>query len=112
MDGVPNFRRVPGYKVYCCGQPSQTGCEVMERCTLFATLPRSVQAALERVCGSSYPRDGKITWLNMRQEPVLYVNGNPMCARPPNKVTIIYYIFYNIVYLALYRSVSMPSWAR
>merc|ERR1712098_342261 len=23
---------------------------------------------------------------NMRQEPVVYVNGNPMCGRPPNKI--------------------------
>ena len=25
IDGVPNFRRVPGYKVYCCGQPTIKG---------------------------------------------------------------------------------------
>merc|ERR1712141_977392 len=25
VDGVPNFRRVPGYKVYCCGQPTIEG---------------------------------------------------------------------------------------
>ena len=22
IPGVPNFRRVPGFKVYCCGQPT------------------------------------------------------------------------------------------
>ena len=22
----------------------------------------------------------------MRQEPIVYVNGNPMCGRPPNKI--------------------------
>merc|ERR1719427_94279 len=27
-----------------------------------------------------------IIWLNMRQEPIVYVNGNPVCARPPNKI--------------------------
>ena len=27
IDGVPNFRRVPGYKVYCCGQPTIAGFE-------------------------------------------------------------------------------------
>merc|ERR1712088_711420 len=36
--GCPNFRRIPGYKVYCCGQPN------------------------------------------------VYVNGTPICARPPNKI--------------------------
>ena len=25
LAGVPNFRRVPGYKVYCCGQPTAAG---------------------------------------------------------------------------------------
>ena len=38
------------------------------------------------MCGTTYPKDGKIIWLNMRQEPILYVDGKPMCARPPNKI--------------------------
>merc|ERR1711997_1020211 len=68
--GVPNFRRVPGYKVYCCGQPTVEG---------FTNV-------LNKVCGETYPKDGKIVWINMRQEPIVYVNGNPICARPPNKI--------------------------
>merc|ERR1712241_1407291 len=70
VDGVPNFRRVPGYKVYCCGQPTIEG---------FTN-------ALNKACGEIYPRTNKIIWLNMRQEPIVYVNGNPVCARPPNKI--------------------------
>merc|ERR1712123_190157 len=70
IPGVPNFRRVPGYKVYCCGQPTLAGFE----------------AALEKVCGTIYPKDGKIIWVNVRQEPNVYVNGEPICARPPNKI--------------------------
>lgn len=27
VDGVPNFRRVPGYKIFCCGQPTKDGFE-------------------------------------------------------------------------------------
>jgi len=69
IDGVPNFRRVPGYKVYCCGQPTKDG---FEKC-------------IEKVC-EKYPKDGPIVWINMRQEPIVYVNGNPVCARPPNKI--------------------------
>jgi len=69
IDGVPNFRRVPGYKVYCCGQPTLAGFE----------------KALEKVT-EKYPKDGPIVWINMRQEPILYINGNPVCARPPNKI--------------------------
>merc|ERR1712025_309144 len=70
VPGVPNFRRVPGYKVYCCGQPTLAGLE----------------AALEKVTGSIYPKDGPIVWFNLRQEPSIYVNGESMCARPPNKI--------------------------
>merc|ERR1712048_760063 len=70
IPGCPNFRRVPGYKVYCCGQPTVEGFE----------------AALEKVCGTIYPKDGKIIWFNLRQEPSVYVNGEPLCARPPNKI--------------------------
>merc|ERR1712121_346532 len=70
IPGVPNFRRVPGYKVYCCGQPTIAGFE----------------AALNKVCGDIYPKDGKIIWFNVRQEPSVYINGEPVCARPPNKI--------------------------
>jgi len=41
--------------------------------------------SFEQVC-EKWPKDGKIIWVNMRQEPVIYVNGNPVCARPPNKI--------------------------
>merc|ERR1712079_314797 len=70
VPGCPNFRRVPGYKVYCCGQPTIAGFE----------------AALNKVCGTIYPKDGKIIWFNLRQEPSVYINGEPVCARPPNKI--------------------------
>jgi len=70
VPGVPNLRRVPGYKVYCCGQPTKAG----------------VEAVLEKVTGNIYPKEGKILWLNLRQEPSIYVNGEPFCARPANKI--------------------------
>jgi len=68
--GVPNFRRVPGYKVYCCGQPTAAG----------------IEACLEKVTGSVYPKDGKIIWFNLRQECSILVNGEPFCGRPANKI--------------------------
>merc|ERR1739847_223439 len=70
VDGVPNFRRVPGYKVFCCGQPTKEG----------------YVRAIEKACGDKWPKDGPIVWLNMRQEAIVYVNGNPVCARPPGKI--------------------------
>merc|ERR1711881_427591 len=68
--GAPNFHRIPGYKVYCTGQPTITG----------------LKNILEKVTGKIYPKEGKIIWLNLRQEPVVYVNDEPLCARPPNKI--------------------------
>merc|ERR1719357_852270 len=70
VKGAPNFHRIPGYKVYCTGQPTLEG----------------FKNVLEKVCGTIYPKDGKIIWLNLRQEPSVYVNGVPICARPPNKI--------------------------
>merc|ERR1711936_1525691 len=70
IPGLPNFRRVPGFKVYCCGQPTLEGFEKV----------------LEKVTGTIYPKDGPIIWFNLRQEPTVYVNGSPVCARPPNKI--------------------------
>lgn len=69
IEGAPNFRRVPGYKVYCVGQPTVSGFE----------------RVIEKVC-EKYPKDGKIIWVNMRQEPIVYINESPVCARPPNKI--------------------------
>merc|ERR1712106_359618 len=57
LAGAPNFHRIPGYK-----------------------------DILEKVTGTIYPKDGPIIWLNLRQEPNVYVNGQPICARPPNKI--------------------------
>merc|ERR1712001_417715 len=70
IPGVPNFRRVPGYKVYCCGQPTAA----------------ALETTLNKGCGEIYPKDKKIIWFNMRQEPTVYINGEPVCARPPNKI--------------------------
>eukprot|EP00091_Calanus_sinicus_P012042 TRINITY_DN271_c1_g1_i16.p1 TRINITY_DN271_c1_g1~~TRINITY_DN271_c1_g1_i16.p1 ORF type:complete len:127 (-),score=41.20 TRINITY_DN271_c1_g1_i16:45-425(-) len=70
VPGCPNFRRVPGFKVYCCGQPTIAGFE----------------AALTKVCGDTYPKDGPIIWFNLRQEPDVYVNGEPICARPQTRL--------------------------
>ena len=44
IPGCPNFRRIPSYKVFCCGQPSVEGFD----------------AVIDKVCGDAYPKDGKI----------------------------------------------------
>merc|ERR1711997_571106 len=70
LPGAPNFHRIPGYKVYTTGQPTLEG----------------IKNVLEKVTGTIYPKDGPMIWLNLRQEPDVYVNGQPICARPPNKI--------------------------
>ena len=55
-------------QVYACGQPTKQGFEnILNKVT------------------ENYPKNAPIVWINMRQEPGVYVNGQPMCARPPNK---------------------------
>merc|ERR1712198_211771 len=70
LPGAPNFHRIPGYKVYTTGQPTLEG----------------IKNVLEKVTGTIYRKDGPIIWLNLRPEPDVYVNGEPICARPPNKI--------------------------
>ena len=43
--GCPNFRRVPGYKVYCCGQPTVAGFE--------AALNKVLDFFVSKACVSS-----------------------------------------------------------
>ena len=64
---------------------------------------------LSKVCGDTYPKTEPILWLNMRQEPSLYINGEPACARPPNKVRsdFLKVVFRNITEI---RSGSTRSW--
>ena len=47
LDGVPNFRRVPGYKIFCCGQPTKDGFEkAIEKVRLTLTYQINVQVRL------------------------------------------------------------------
>merc|ERR1712106_532243 len=68
-DGAPNFRRLPGFPLFGTGQTSIEG---FEKC-------------LEPVL-KKYGDEKHIFWVNLRQEPVVYVNGNPYTARDAAKV--------------------------
>merc|ERR1711970_1451048 len=68
-DGAPNFRRLPGFPLFGTGQTSVEG---FEKC-------------LEPVL-KKYGDEKHIFWVNLRQEPVVYVNGKPYTARDPAKV--------------------------
>jgi len=68
MEGLPNWRCIPGYQVYGSGQPTLAG---------FTT-------TLEKLTGTD--KSSPVVWINVRQEPSLYLNGSPVCARPANKI--------------------------
>jgi len=68
-EGAPNFRRLPGFPLFGTGQTSVEG---FEKC-------------LEPVL-KKYGDEKHIFWVNLRQEPVIYVNGKPYTARDPEKI--------------------------
>jgi len=68
-DGAPNFRRLPGFPIFGAGQPTVEG---IEKC-------------LEPVL-KKYGDEKHIFWVNLRQEPVVYVNGKPFTGRDPANV--------------------------
>ncbi|CAN6706174.1 unnamed protein product [Malus baccata var. baccata] len=63
VDGAPNFREVPGFSVYGVANPTIDG----------------IRSVIHRI-GSS--KDGRpVFWHNMREEPVVYINGKPFVLR-------------------------------
>ncbi|KAL5700463.1 hypothetical protein ACHQM5_025902 [Ranunculus cassubicifolius] len=63
VDGAPNFREVPGFPVYGVANPTVDG----------------IRAVVKRICDS---KGGcPILWHNMREEPVIYINGKPFVLR-------------------------------
>jgi len=67
-EGAPNFRQVPGYLVFGTGQPTKEG---------FST----VLTFIAQETGAK-----QILWTNMRQEPVVYLNGQSFTPRIPDRM--------------------------
>jgi len=63
-DDIPNLRQIPGFPVFGFGQPSAKGLS-----QLSEKLPKV-----------------KTILFNMRQEPVIYINGNPCAPRKKDDV--------------------------
>jgi len=70
-EGAPNFRRMPGFPLFGTGQ---TTIEGFEKC-------------LEPVL-KKYGEEKHVFWVNLRQEPVVYVNNKPFTARDPKNLQI------------------------
>merc|ERR1711963_1151957 len=65
--------------------PTSDACPASKSTALVNLLAKVSKRPL-KACGDKWPKDGPILWINMRQEPIVYVNGSPLCARPPNKI--------------------------
>lgn len=63
VDGAPNFRRINDQAIFACGQPTLTGLK-----NLFEYV------------GEQYQVD-KFVWINLRTEPIVYVNENSFIPR-------------------------------
>lgn len=70
--GTVNFRRIPGSNIFATGQPTVDGI-------------RNVVAALQEHYASKTDAASNptrtVTWINLREEPIVYVNGKPYCLR-------------------------------
>ncbi|KAK4783955.1 hypothetical protein SAY86_018323 [Trapa natans] len=63
VDGAPNFREVPGFPVYGVAIPTIDG----------------IRSVIRRIGSGVQGRS--IFWHNMREEPVIYINGKPFVLR-------------------------------
>ncbi|XP_052174922.1 uncharacterized protein LOC127789885 isoform X2 [Diospyros lotus] len=63
VEGAPNFREIPGFPVYGVANPTIDG----------------IRSVIHRIGSSKGGRP--IFWHNMREEPVIYINGKPFVLR-------------------------------
>jgi len=64
MRGAINFRNIPGTNIYALGQPTT----------------EAIDEVIDRI-KRTHPEAGHITWVTLREEPIVYVNGAPYCLR-------------------------------
>lgn len=70
VEGAQNFRQVVGFPVFGSAQPTEEG----------------FIKALEKLPKGDEDKPITTIWYNMRQEPVIYVNGIPYAPRNPDKM--------------------------
>lgn len=63
VEGAPNFREIPGFPVYGVANPTVEG----------------IKSVIQRIGSSKNGRP--VFWHNMREEPVIYINGKPFVLR-------------------------------
>jgi len=67
IEGAPNFRGLRGFPIFGTGQPTE----------------EAFLKILEKIPKVEDGKILKVKWYNMRQEPVLYINGLPYAPRDP-----------------------------
>jgi hypothetical protein len=65
--GAINFRQVPDADIYALGQPTI----------------EAIDEVVERI-KETHPAASKVVWINLREEPIVYINGAPYCLRREN----------------------------
>lgn len=70
IEGVANFRQVPGFPVFGMGQPTED----------------AFQKVMEKIETGHDEGEGRVIWFNMRLEPVIYLNGTPFAPRCPENL--------------------------
>lgn len=64
LRGAINFRRVPDTSLFALSQPTEEG----------------IDRAVENARKDAKSGD-KVTWINLREEPLIYINGSPYVLR-------------------------------
>jgi len=77
IDGAPNFRQVNGFPVYGTAQPSEAA---------LKTILEKLHGAKEKSAEADQAVCHNVVWFNMRQEPVIYINGTPFAPRVPGSL--------------------------
>ncbi|KAJ3072961.1 hypothetical protein HDU98_002548 [Podochytrium sp. JEL0797] len=72
IDGVLNFRKIPHFSVYGAAQPSIHG---------LVNMMKALTAQHSDTTNPNLDPKTKVCWINLREEPICYVNGQPYVLR-------------------------------
>jgi len=77
VEGAPNWRQVNGFPVHGTAQPTEAALKV---------LLEKLHGAGSKSAEADQATLNKVVWYDMRQEPVIYINGMPFAPRAPGSL--------------------------
>ncbi|PRP83694.1 hypothetical protein PROFUN_03849 [Planoprotostelium fungivorum] len=86
LSGAPNFRSVENEKVYGVGQPTEFGIGTILNHIRYGGDNTTREGEEGSESGSN--REKRVVWINMREEPILYINKRPFVLRELDHPTI------------------------